>query len=116
MSRSGRNNIIIEFISKLLSMRRTGIIAALAFCLCISEVASLHLYLTEGKEKCIFDDVPKKELVVGYYDLIDPLPGVDPADTTQGVTITAYDPEGSTALTKIARGKGKFSFKTTMSY
>jgi hypothetical protein len=32
---------------------------------------SLHFLLKEGKEKCIYDEIPKNQVLVAHYNVID---------------------------------------------
>ncbi len=34
-------------------------------------MCSLHFLLKEGKEKCIYDEIPKNQVLVAHYNVID---------------------------------------------
>jgi len=69
-----------------------------------SSVNCIHFQLYDTKEKCVFEDLPRHEVVLANTNLMD--------DVTN-LTINVLDPKGNELITQnLAFGKGKLSFTT----
>ena len=42
-------------------------------CLLLAQFNCLHFLLKEGSEKCLFDEIPKNQVVIGHYEIMDKL-------------------------------------------
>jgi len=68
----------------------------------------LYFVLTEGKERCFLEDVPKDTLVVGRYEA--EAEGLDTYKS--GIIVVATDADGNVVYTREMKTKGKFAFTT----
>lgn len=75
--------------------------------LLLVEVSSLHLYLTEGSERCFIVDIPESTIVLSEYRLIDPQPATIKEPL---VKIRIVSPVDEPVLYNDIRELGKLSF------
>jgi len=87
-------------------MARIALIALLFVGLAAATQLDLWFLLTEGKERCFLEDIPKDTLVVGKYDAEGE--GLD--QYKSGIIVAATDPEGNVVYQREMKTKGKFAF------
>ena len=73
---------------------------------------AINFFLLEGSEKCFIMDLTAGSVILGEYNLVDPLPA-DAAETA-AAALKVSDPNALLLLTRAVRGPGKFSFTSQL--